>query len=214
MQIFVAHDFSRPPLRNYRRPFQAVGEKYAVAFVFGDSVHAASHLLEQIEAMITKSDACLFDVSSWNHNVFLELGFARGLKKDNYLLFRPGRGVLWRVGLRPGYEDVPADLRGLRQLRYPHERALRLQLDNLVKDLVFRANLSSMQDMLAARIEDLLARQTDGLPIGQIAQEFSLHQAVVSGLLRLLIEQGRTTTTGQGPATRYVKVAGPLDTAA
>jgi hypothetical protein len=213
MQIFVAHDFSRPPIRNYRRAFQHVGDKYTVAFVFGDDVHVADHLLEQIEAMIAKSDACLFDVSNWNHNVFLELGYARGLQKDCYVLFRPGRGLWWRLGWVTGFADVPADIRGLRQLRYFSERALRLQLDDLVKDLISRADLSAMQDMLVARVEDLLSRHVNGLLIGQIANEFSLNQVIVSGILKVLIDYGRARTDGYGNATRYLKVAGPLEVA-
>jgi hypothetical protein len=213
MHIFVAHDFTSPPLRNFRRPFHRVGDKYSVAFMFGDDVHVADHLLEQIEAMIAKSDACLFDVTSWNRNVFLELGFARGLQKDCYLLFRPARGVMWNLGLASGFADVPVDIRGLRQLRYFRERSLRLQLDDLVSDLVSRADLSAMQDMLAARVEDLLARHASGLLIGEIAVEFSLNQAIVSGLLKFLIEQGRGRTDGYGNATRYLKSAGPLEAA-
>jgi hypothetical protein len=67
--------------------------------------------------------------------------------------------------------------------------------------------------MLAARVEDLLARRPDGLLIGEIASELKLNQAIASGVLRLLIEHGRVTTTGYGVATRYVKVKGPLEAA-
>jgi hypothetical protein len=67
--------------------------------------------------------------------------------------------------------------------------------------------------MLAARVEDLLARHPDGLLIGQIASELKLNQAIASGVLAVLIEQGRVTTTGYGKATRYKKVAGPLEAA-
>src|SRR5262249_50415782 len=72
MRIFVAHDFSRPPMRDYREPFKWIADQRKVHFVFADQVHAAEHLLEQIEKMIVEADACLFDVSTPNRNVFLE----------------------------------------------------------------------------------------------------------------------------------------------
>ena len=66
VQIFVAHDFTNPPLRRYRRPFQQLSDKYGVDFKFADDIHAAEHLLEQIENLIATSDYSLFDVSTWN----------------------------------------------------------------------------------------------------------------------------------------------------
>ena len=49
MRIFVAHDYTNPPLRNYRSAFKYVE-------VFADEVHTADHLLEQIEQMIIDAD--------------------------------------------------------------------------------------------------------------------------------------------------------------
>ena len=118
---------------------------------------------------------------------------------------------MWRLGWVTGFADVPADIRGVRQLRYFSERALRLHLDDLVKDLISRADLSAMQDMLLARVEDLLARHVKGVLVGEIANEFSLNRTVVSGLLKVLIDQGRAKTDGYGNGNRYLRIAGLLD---
>jgi len=213
MRIFVAHDFSNPPLRNYRSAFKRVEDKYTIDFVFADEIHSADHLLEQIEQMIVSADACLFDLTTLNHNVFLELGFARGKGKLHYLLFRPGEGLLWRLGYRQGLADVPTDIKGQRVLRYRHLRSLTYQLDDLVQELILRPDLSRSQDMLTARIEELLARNSQGMLIGEVAVGAKLDQTVTRALLQILIEQGRATARGATSARRYFKVAGPLEAA-
>jgi len=118
MQIFVAHAFSTPPLWNYRKPFNLVANKYNMEFKFADEIHKGEHLLDQIEELIVKSNYCLFDVSSPNRNVFLELGFARGRGKDYSLLFRPAQGLLYHLGFTERFAELPADIRGLRHITY------------------------------------------------------------------------------------------------
>ena len=213
MRLFVAHDFSNPPIRNYREPFRRVAEKYTIEFVFADEVHTADHLLEQIETMIVEADACLFDVSTANRNVFLELGFARGRGKEHFLLFRPASSVLLKFGFSRGFPDVPTDIRGQRVVQYFSGRSLRLQLDDLVDELLKRGDFSSQQNMLEARVEAALSRHPEGLLIGQMAGELKLNQTLVFAILKILIEQGRVETTGYGNATRYVRVAAPLQAA-
>jgi hypothetical protein len=170
-------------------------------------------LLEQIEEMIVQADACLFDLTTLNHNVFLELGFARGREKPHYLLYRIGDGILWRLGLRPGLTEVPTDIRGQRVLRYRHLRGLRLELDELVKELTQRSDLSSTQDIQTARIEELLSRHPEGMLIGQIANDANIDPALARALLRIMIGQGRVVDRGATNAKRYYKVAGPLEAA-
>jgi hypothetical protein len=213
MRIFVAHDFSNPPLRNYRSAFKRVEDKYTIDFVFADEIHAADHLLEQIEQMIASADACLFDLTTLNHNVFLELGFARGKGKLHYLLFRPGEGLLWRLGYRQGLVDVPTDIKGQRVLRYRHWRSLTYQLDELVKELILQSDLSNSQDMFTARIEELLLRHPQGMSIGQVTTGAKIDQTLARALLQILIDQGRVTARGSTSARRYFKVAGPLEAA-
>jgi len=60
--------------------------------------------------MIVQADACLFDVSTSNRNVFLELGFARGRGKPHFLMFRPVSTLLLTLGLVDGLSDVPTEV--------------------------------------------------------------------------------------------------------
>lgn len=210
MRIFVAHNFSNPPLRNYRAAFKRVEQKRQVDFVFADEIHAADHLLEQIEEMIVSADACLFDLTTANHNVFLELGFARGKGKSHYLLFRPARGIFWKLGFVEGFADVPTDIRGQRVLQYRSARSLALQLDDLVQGLILEPDLSGSQGMQAARIEELLSRNRGGLLIGEIATGVNLDQAIVRAVLQLLIGQGRVVAGGPNNRRRYSRVTEQL----
>jgi hypothetical protein len=213
--VFVAHDFTNPPLKNFRRAFDQLEEKYSVDFVFADAAHQARHLLDDIEQMIANSDACLFDVSSMNNNVFLELGFARGRGKDHYILFRPSAGLASKLGFRAGYAEVPIDIRGLRQIRYRSERSLRLQLDELLRDLLENPRGAGAQGLLAAQVENALSRP-QGLTTKELAARLRIGQPLAAGIVKSLMRSGRIARySGNGPATRYRKiaVAGPLPAA-
>ena len=209
MQIFVAHDFTAPPLRNYRRPFRVLADKYRVEFKFADDIHAGEHLLDQIEELIDKSPYCLFDVSSRNHNVFLELGFARGLEKDYSLLFCPASATLSMMGFTNGFADLPADIRGLRHIKYRSEGMLRVCLDELLKDLTKTPNWGPDDQMRIAQIDELLARHPDGLLMKEIAQRFTTDLASVRGFVQKMIRDGLVEQRGSGTATRYVRIAKP-----
>lgn len=204
MQIFVGHDFKYPPLRRYRRPFEKLAAKYNIDFKFADELHRADHLLDQIEELIERSDYSLFDVSTWNRNVFLELGFARGRRRPNALLFRPASGLLWQLGFsREGYADVPSDIKGLRQIRYSSERSLGLQLDDLVRELMPNADLSRTQNLLTMRVEEHIGRHARGLSVREISSHFNIDKELASASVRNLLNLGRIERVG----TRYRKTA-------
>jgi len=65
-------------LKSYRRVIDDVPFQFAVAKDFIENVQ----LLEICKDLITWADFCLFDVSTWNANVTLELGLADGMKKN------------------------------------------------------------------------------------------------------------------------------------
>ncbi|HXE85774.1 MAG TPA: hypothetical protein VN524_03115 [Hyphomicrobiaceae bacterium] len=209
MQIFVAHDFSKPPLRNYRKPFAVVAQKYSIEFKFADHIHRGEHLLDQIEDLIVKSNYCLFDVSSPNRNVFLELGFARGRGKDYSLLFHPAQGLLYRLGFTDRFIELPADIRGLRHITYTNSGILRVKLDELVKSLVGTHNLGPAAELWNERIDELLSRYPDGLLMREIAEKLQVEPITIAGFVQQMIQIGRVEKEGKGPATRYLKITEP-----
>ena len=209
MEIFVAHDFTKPPLRNYRKPFGVVAKKHKVEFKFADDIHKGKHLLDQIDEAIVKSTYCLFDVSSWNPNVLQELGFARGRAKDYSILFRPGNPLLWYLGYSTRFPDLPSDIKGLRQIRYWSPGILRVRLEELVRDLTSTGGLGAAEDMWITRIDERLSMYPDGLLMRQIAEHLSISAPIARGFIQKMIRDGIVEARGYGPSTRYVKIAGP-----
>ena len=180
-------------------------KKYKVDFMFADEDHAAEHLLDQIEDLIKKADYCLFDVSSWNTNVVLELGYARGCGKKHAVLFRPTSTLLTPLGFMEEHAEVPSDIKGLKQLRYFNEGTLRVQLDELLADLIENPNLVRAAEMFTARVEELLARHPQGMLMREVATQLEIDQQVASGIIRKMVREGQVETTGYGNATRYLR---------
>jgi hypothetical protein len=207
MQIFVAHDFSKPPLWNYRKPFSLVAREYKIAFKFADDIHEGEHLLDQIEELIRESHYSLFDVSTPNPNVFLELGFARGLGRNYSLLFRPA-GLLHHLGFTTRLPSLPADISGLRLIKYHNAGILRVRLVELIKEL--SPNLRTEEDKWIAWIDEVLRRHPDGLLMREIAKELNVESAdSVRGFVQKMVRSGLVEQKGSGPATRYLKSKEP-----
>ena len=103
-QIFVAYSYKEYPRDDYRRIFTDIEAEYDVAFVFADEKITNMHILQKIISYIRASDFALFDITGWNPNVTLELGFAMATSESWYIAFNPSRTDL---------TEVPADLRGI-----------------------------------------------------------------------------------------------------
>jgi hypothetical protein len=107
----------------YKLPNVFVGCPYAGKFNFPDFKHAldripfrwyyadtglaTKHLLGILRSYIKSVDYCVFDISTWNPNVALEIGLADGLGVDYYILLN-----------RQLKENVPADIQGLQRIEY------------------------------------------------------------------------------------------------
>ena len=70
-QVFVAYSYRLYPKADYRRVYRYLGEKYDVTFLFADEKITNMQIMKKIETFIRGSD-----ISGWNPNVTLELGFA------------------------------------------------------------------------------------------------------------------------------------------
>jgi hypothetical protein len=130
------------------------------------------------------------------------------------LLFRPASGVLWHLGFREGFADVPSDIKGLRQLRYFSAGTLRVQLDELIKELLPKSDLSRNQDVFTTRVESLIGREVDGLSARQVADLLNIDREMASASLRKLLNAGKVEAIGHGPHTRYRKSASTQPTEA
>lgn len=90
--------------------------------IYANTTLHTRHLLARIKDLINEADFSLFDLSTWNPNVSLELGLADGLDRKPYY-------ILTNSNLS---RDVPSDIKGLQRIEYNHlfrgNRSLRHQL--------------------------------------------------------------------------------------
>ena len=88
-QVFVAYAYGLYDKRDYRKVFANLERAFGVRFIFADEKITNMHILQKILSYIRSSDFSLFDISSWNPNVTLELGIALALSDDWYICFNP-----------------------------------------------------------------------------------------------------------------------------
>ncbi len=90
------------------------------------NLNRSKDLLKEITAEIEQSDACIFEISDNNPNVFLEFGYALGLHKPIILLVNKKKA-----------KEIPADIKGLYRIGYEKNKInlLKPQLVNFIKDV-------------------------------------------------------------------------------
>ena len=88
-----------------------------------DTGLTTKHLLGILTSYISAVDYCIFDISTWNPNVALEIGLAEGLGVDYYILLN-----------RKLKKDVPADIQGLQRIEYDSVHSL--DVDGLIPQIV------------------------------------------------------------------------------
>lgn len=88
----------------------------------------SDHLLKKIIAEIKNCDFSIFDISGWNPNVCLELGLARGLNAEYYIINNTSKR-----------KDAPSDIRGIDRIDYDWDRRKNtLSLYDKLKDGIFK----------------------------------------------------------------------------
>src|SRR5689334_11857778 len=84
-QVFVAYSYRLYPKDDYRKLYKQLEERYDVTFIFADEKITNMHIMKKIETFIRGSDFSIFDISGWNPNVTLELGFAMAAGDQWYI---------------------------------------------------------------------------------------------------------------------------------
>jgi hypothetical protein len=120
-QVFVAYPYAIPKAAtDYRAVFRRIGKKYGVNFTYADAKITNKQILEKIE----EAEFAIFDVTTWNPNVALELGVAMGAEQDYYIVFNP-------TNVNQG--DVPSDLGGIGRLQYRSYAELEEEVSRLMR---------------------------------------------------------------------------------
>jgi hypothetical protein len=193
-KIFVAYPYSFPQ-EDYRRPFSELEESFGVKFVYADEEITSKHILDKITGMIRDSRFCLFDISTWNPNVTLELGIAIGHRQDYYLLWNP----------ETKQDQPPSDLGGHDRIQYTSYGKL---ADGLTKLLLQEfgvpkegRDMATELEALRERVPDIVAKET-GPRIADIADRLGVPTEMAQLIVRPLVGEV-LETTGAKKGTRY-----------
>jgi len=103
--------------------FKAALDRIPFRWYYADTSLATKHLLGILTSYIKAVDYCVFDISTWNPNVALEIGLAEGLGVDYYILLN-----------RKLKKNVPADIQGLQRIEYASVKSL--DTDGLIPQIV------------------------------------------------------------------------------
>lgn len=87
--------------------FKSALDRLPFRWYYADTHLTTKHLLGILTSYIKAVDYCIFDISTWNPNVALEIGLAEGLGVDYYILLN-----------KKLKKAVPADIQGLQRIEY------------------------------------------------------------------------------------------------
>lgn len=91
-----------------------------------DEIFHLEDIPTKIFKEIQRAEYIIADLTGRNPNVFYELGFAQGINKKNIILITRNR------------EDVPFDLRNIKNIEYVNSESLQLQLKKILKKFGFK----------------------------------------------------------------------------
>jgi hypothetical protein len=203
-QVFVAYPYAIPKA-DYRAVFRRIGKKFGVDFTYADAKITNKQILEKIVAMIEEAEFAIFDVTTWNPNVSLELGIAMGAEQDYYIVFNPTN--------KQG--DVPSDLGGIDRLQYTSyaeledevSRLMRQQFGAPIKERDAKAKERGVEvtQHLNAISDEIptVVRRDPGLAIGGIASQMGIPIEVAKSLVRPLVSDGQLRAEGVKRGTKY-----------
>jgi len=162
-----------------------------VTFIFADEKITNMHIMKKIESYIRGSDFSIFDISGWNPNVTLELGFAMAVNDEWFITIDPSKTTV---------DEVPSDLRGLDRIQYSSFSELGAKLTALLDQRYSKKERTSIDDYLGeqrAEIKKLLRRQP-GLTITSIAQLLQVEVAVAQLAMKPLADTLETSGRRKG----------------
>ncbi len=201
--VFVAYPYSFSR-NDYRESFAAVGKEFEVTFLYADEQITNRQILDKIKGMIEQSTFSIFDITSWNANVALELGIAVGLDEDYYILFDPSHDET----------DVPSDLGGIDRLQYDDFSSLKVQLRRLMEQqfgssgeeaATGSASGESFKDLLDGLQSKVpgIVKANPGIQMGGIASQLGVPIEYAQNITRPLLDSGDLESKGQRRGTRY-----------
>ncbi|MEZ4388277.1 MAG: hypothetical protein R3D98_12020 [Candidatus Krumholzibacteriia bacterium] len=195
-QVFVAYSYKLYPKADYRKIYKALEKRYHVTFIFADEKITNMHIMKKIETFIRASDFSIFDISGWNPNVTLELGYAMALADNWYIAIDPSKTET---------KEVPSDLRGLDRIQYSSYSELEEKLGTVMEQRYPKRSHEGIDEFLEEKrteVRDLLAAEP-GLTMVSLSQVLGIDVQVAQLVVRPLVEGGELVTEGQRKGMKY-----------
>jgi hypothetical protein len=195
-QVFVAYSYRLYPKDDYRKPYKDLEQKYDVTFIFADEQITNMHIMKKIETLIRGSDFSIFDISGWNPNVTLELGYGMAVGDQWYIALDPSKTET---------KEVPSDLRGLDRIEYGSYHELANKLTVLLEQRYPKRPVGTIDSYLQERrgqVRELL-KSNPGLTVISLAQVMSLEVPVAQLVLKPMLDAGELETTGARKGMKY-----------
>lgn len=196
-QVFVAYSYKLYPKNDYRKFYRELEKQYDVTFIFADETISNMHIMRKIESYIRNSDFSIFDVSGWNPNVTLELGFAMALNDQWYIALDPSKTET---------KEVPSDLRGLDRIEYISYTELQTKLTILMEQYYQKRKQPVIDEFLSNRSSQVLEilAKSPGLTAISLSELLSLDVQVLQLLiLHPLLAKGKLTGKGKTRGRKY-----------
>lgn len=135
MHVFLGYPFKLGA--GYRERLRAICRKRALDLRTPEDHFDAAGIWDDIQDDIDQSLYSIFDLTDYNHNVLLELGFALGRDRDVVILINvpPHKPGMFTKPVDP-LSEYPSDLASIRRIQYADmhdlERKLLETFDNLL----------------------------------------------------------------------------------
>jgi len=193
-QVFVAYSYKLYPKADYRKVYKDLESTYDLTFIFADEKITNMHIMKKIETFIRGSDFSIFDISGWNPNVTLELGFAMPVSDQWYIALDPTKTET---------KEVPSDLRGLDRIEYSSYTELGNKLTILIEQRYPKRARGGIEEFLKAQRTQIRALLGDhpGLTVTSLAQLLEVEVPVAQLAIKPMMED--LETRGAKKSTTY-----------
>lgn len=195
-QVFVAYAYNLYDQRDYRKVYASLEKSFGIKFIFADEKITNMHILQKIISYIRGSDFSLFDISSWNPNVTLELGIALASSDDWYICFNPEQTDI---------KEVPSDIRGLDRIQYTSFSELEDRLSVLLDQWYPRSTRTTVDDYFDKAQKEVLVLlgKQPGLKVNEIADILGINLRMAQVVVGQLMSDGLIRAEGKTRGVKY-----------
>ena len=198
-RVFVAAPFSEPPIKGYKGIFDEILDDHEdLELLFANEYLGQFNLLENLISWMKQSEAVIVDLTPSsdgvaNSNVLIELGMA--------LVLKPQSLCCMSRGYFP--DAVPADIKGAHVQVYNNKVELFAVIETALEELLGYEHYRDDEEVKSEILR--LFRKGVVLARGDVASQLDIEPAMASRLLRLLVEEERLDSEGDGRGRRYYK---------